>query len=274
MEEEKKIIILNSTNSGRLKMANKYVTRENMEKLFQLKRPLILDLSNEYEEISFPNSKPEDYFPILESSHNYMVISEDELEDSHEEEEEEEKFDSQNVERKRKEIFEKMEEERKRIERIESEKRAFIKKQYTPKHPSLYSFSWEFLDDEFIRFFNEFEECKTNEEKKEKVTSFFKKESETGIYSFPFLKQTFLLLLLDELEHFSSSGLPLAPPNTMNKYGLIIDEVHLSSLFSLSFPFSLLPFLFFLFFSSTFSKAPLSTHFNIQSHTYVSVCCL
>jgi len=46
-----------------------------------------------------------------------------------------------------------------------------------------------------------------------------------GIYSFEMLAPTYCQMLLDELEHYEASGLPVARPNSMNNYGLILNSI-------------------------------------------------
>jgi hypothetical protein len=43
-----------------------------------------------------------------------------------------------------------------------------------------------------------------------------KKESDTGIYSFEMMQQTFCQEMVEEVENFEQSGLPVARPNSMN----------------------------------------------------------
>ena len=38
-------------------------------------------------------------------------------------------------------------------------------------------------------------------------------------------------MLLDEADGYNSSGLPASRPNSMNKYGLVLNEIGLESLF-------------------------------------------
>lgn len=51
-----------------------------------------------------------------------------------------------------------------------------------------------------------------------------------GLRSFPMLRPEFCAKLLEELMHYDQSGLPQSQPNSMNQYGLILDEIGLSRL--------------------------------------------
>ena len=45
------------------------------------------------------------------------------------------------------------------------------------------------------------------------------------VYSFPLLNDEACDRLCDEIEHFGETGLPARRPNSMNRYGLILNEV-------------------------------------------------
>lgn len=57
-------------------------------------------------------------------------------------------------------------------------------------------------------------------------------EPTPGVFIFPVFTQTFCELLLAEVDHFYSSGLPFARPNSMNNYGVILDELGLGPVIS------------------------------------------
>lgn len=46
-----------------------------------------------------------------------------------------------------------------------------------------------------------------------------------GIFAFPLLNDAYCDALMDEAAHFQASGLPVARPNSMNNYGLILNEI-------------------------------------------------
>ena len=48
-----------------------------------------------------------------------------------------------------------------------------------------------------------------------------------GIYAFDLLSSAFCEQLLCELEHYEASGLPVARPNSMNNYGIILNSIGL-----------------------------------------------
>ena len=51
-----------------------------------------------------------------------------------------------------------------------------------------------------------------------------------GIYSMPFFTREFCRLLLDEVDGYVRSGLPRRAPNSMNRHGLILNEIGLEPL--------------------------------------------
>ena len=55
-------------------------------------------------------------------------------------------------------------------------------------------------------------------------------ESSPGIYSFDLFSPIFCQMMTEEIHNFESSSLPRRRPNTMNNYGLIINEIGLEPL--------------------------------------------
>merc|ERR1711865_491237 len=49
-------------------------------------------------------------------------------------------------------------------------------------------------------------------------------------YSFPVLSLSFCEYLMEEIRHFYESGLPARRPNSMNNYGIILNEIGLEPL--------------------------------------------
>ena len=64
------------------------------------------------------------------------------------------------------------------------------------------------------------------EERRARLARLLTKECE-GAYSFAFLKESFCDKLVEEAEHYQASGLPVRRPNSMNAYGLILNEIGL-----------------------------------------------
>jgi len=53
--------------------------------------------------------------------------------------------------------------------------------------------------------------------------------SQTKLYSFDFFTLKYCQDLIEEVEYFEKTGLPISRPNSMNNYGLILDEIGLRS---------------------------------------------
>lgn len=51
------------------------------------------------------------------------------------------------------------------------------------------------------------------------------REEAPGIYSFPFFTDHFCERFLKELDNYYSTGLPIRRPNSMNRYGIIVNEI-------------------------------------------------
>jgi len=60
--------------------------------------------------------------------------------------------------------------------------------------------------------------------KRGEVHPIIKKEAE-GIYSFDLFTEKFCRALLDEVDNYFDTGLPVRRPNSMNNYGLIVNEI-------------------------------------------------
>ncbi len=65
---------------------------------------------------------------------------------------------------------------------------------------------------------------------REAVLAFVRTEAATGVYSFPAFTREFCVKLLDEIDHFAASGLPSSRPNSMNNYGVILDDLGLTAM--------------------------------------------
>ena len=55
-------------------------------------------------------------------------------------------------------------------------------------------------------------------------------KEEENIYSFPFLSPEFCKMMIEEQENYSLSGLPVFRPNSMNNYGLVLNQVGMADM--------------------------------------------
>lgn len=56
-------------------------------------------------------------------------------------------------------------------------------------------------------------------------------EEAHGVFSFPMLSDACCNLIIDELRSYESSGLPKPRPNSMNNYGLVLNEIGMERMF-------------------------------------------
>jgi len=215
---------------GSIRLGKPFATKEILESLLQVENIVVVDPD--------ANELPSDHHHhhlaqlISASSAPYFVgISEQELESL----EEDSGPDSQNVgisdprERLRRSLTERQEnsassqnqieryfERQQRVSRMQSARKKMIAQFYKPLHPHLYEFSEKFVDSKLRDALNDNEE---------ELRSLFEKETGTGIYSFRMFTDQFCTELIQEVEHFEHSGMPIMRPNTMNNYGVILDEI-------------------------------------------------
>lgn len=111
----------------------------------------------------------------------------------------------------------------KRIIKMQLSRKALIQAQYIPKHPHVYRLE----DSAFVPSFLDALKAGSEESRLAIMT----KETETGIYSFALFNSQFCKDFLEEIENFESTGLPLVKPNTMNNYGVVLEELGFNSFF-------------------------------------------
>jgi len=58
------------------------------------------------------------------------------------------------------------------------------------------------------------------------------REEAPGIYSFPFFTESFCERFLEELDNYKRTGLPIRRPNSMNNYGIIVNEIGMRPMIS------------------------------------------
>eukprot|EP00249_Psilotum_nudum_P010120 c22344_g1_i2 orf=239-1309(+) len=115
--------------------------------------------------------------------------------------------------------------ERSRLQK-HSEYRDRIRHSYQPLHQELYS-----LDPEkfFVQTFLDAIKDGTPEAFRRVMT-----EPSPGIYIFSMLQPTFCSKMLDEVEHFerwaANARIKIMRPNTMNKYGAVLDDIGMESM--------------------------------------------
>jgi len=96
------------------------------------------------------------------------------------------------------------------------EYRQMMHEKYKPLHTQLYHMREDFFDQQFLDAIHE----GTPEALRSILT-----ETHDRIYLFPMLNEDYCRMMLEELDNFEASGLPLKRPNSMNNYGVILNDV-------------------------------------------------
>ena len=100
---------------------------------------------------------------------------------------------------------------------------------YSPKHAQVYSLREEFLAPEFLKLVSL---CRESDDlelqthlKDASLALKSEKSAYATIFSFPVFTTQFCALMLEELNHFEESSLPKGRPNTMNRKGVLLNEL-------------------------------------------------
>lgn len=113
----------------------------------------------------------------------------------------------------------------------------FVREHYHPLHPELFScgqhsvFPKEWLSDEMIKIVE-------SDFDRETVLLIVSRESESlseiaNVFSVPFFNHDFCARLIEEGENVEASGMPISRPNSMNHYGIVLDQVGMEPLLSI-----------------------------------------
>jgi len=113
-------------------------------------------------------------------------------------------------------------------DKIELARKSIIKELYKPLHPHLWNIDDSLFESSFLDAIHKYQASKDLKD----ITSILKKETKTEIYSFRIFTDKFCKELLEEVDHFEGSGLPAVRPNSMNNYGVILDELGMTTFFS------------------------------------------
>lgn len=99
---------------------------------------------------------------------------------------------------------------------------------YKPLHPEVYVLQESFLTEEFLEVFRF---CESPNASLEGLLNRLHSIPGKRIYCFPVFVAQFCRDLLEELENFESSWLEKGRPNTMNNYGVLLNELGLDKFF-------------------------------------------
>ncbi|XP_054718586.1 2-oxoglutarate and iron-dependent oxygenase domain-containing protein 2-like isoform X2 [Uloborus diversus] len=110
---------------------------------------------------------------------------------------------------------------RRELNKRASERKKIISENYIPLHHEVYKIQESFFDESFL---NLVLTAKTGDYQEVlKLLDVISKEKR--LYGFKVLKEDFCLKLLEELNNYENSDLPKERPNTMNKYGILLDDL-------------------------------------------------
>ncbi|KAL6040560.1 2-oxoglutarate and iron-dependent oxygenase domain-containing protein 2 [Balamuthia mandrillaris] len=234
MEEAKETITFESLHGlyGSLRLAKDYVTKERLERLFQCPTELIL-LDKEAEEV-LPQPRPAEpdgqrWFPDLDASRQPYIVVDREAFESFDSTEGEEAPQARMI------TPQEMVQRLKRLEAMQVARKELIQELYRPKHPHLYRLSDDMLMPSFLQAFATVAALQDSaeSERKEALLSILRQETATTrLYSLVVFTPEFCQQLIEEVDHFERSGLPVMRPNSMNNYGLILDEIGFRPFFS------------------------------------------
>ncbi|XP_029960785.1 2-oxoglutarate and iron-dependent oxygenase domain-containing protein 2 [Salarias fasciatus] len=111
---------------------------------------------------------------------------------------------------------------RRRLGVSSAERAAAIKDTYRPLHPHVYR-----LQDSFLapRLKQMVEYCRSSSATEDGLLEMLEEEAAPRVYRFPVFQKAFCDELVEELEHFERSAAPKGRPNTMNHYGILLNEL-------------------------------------------------
>ncbi|TRZ02120.1 hypothetical protein DNTS_031904 [Danionella cerebrum] len=113
--------------------------------------------------------------------------------------------------------------ERRRNHLVNSaERAAVVKETYTPLHQHVYHLQESFLAPEFVEMVKY---SNSREATFEGLLKLIQKEAAPRVFRFPIFRKEFCNELIEELEHFEQSEAPKGRPNTMNNYGILLNEL-------------------------------------------------
>jgi len=90
------------------------------------------------------------------------------------------------------------------------ERRDVIKRSYKPLLPDIYNLNLQFFSPEFLSLSHS----------KKNVTQLGK-----DLFTFPVFTKEFCTQLISELKYFKDQDIPHRQPNSMNRYGILLDDI-------------------------------------------------
>ncbi|XP_034548438.1 2-oxoglutarate and iron-dependent oxygenase domain-containing protein 2 isoform X2 [Notolabrus celidotus] len=110
---------------------------------------------------------------------------------------------------------------RRHLRETSAKRAAAIKYEYQPLHPHVYHLQESYLTPKFKQIV---EYCRSRNPSEEGLRGLVEEEA-ARVYRFPVFEKSLCEKLLEELENFEKSSAPKGRPNTMNQYGILLDEM-------------------------------------------------
>ncbi|XP_028396863.1 2-oxoglutarate and iron-dependent oxygenase domain-containing protein 2-like isoform X4 [Dendronephthya gigantea] len=104
------------------------------------------------------------------------------------------------------------------------ERKSIVCSQYKRLHPECFVLKESYFDPQFLRIVKYAKSEKSSFRGLLSVP-FVKANNEHQLYVFPVFTEEFCRNFMEELDHFNESKLPKGRPNTMNNYGILLDEL-------------------------------------------------
>ncbi|CAG2173196.1 unnamed protein product, partial [Oppiella nova] len=97
-----------------------------------------------------------------------------------------------------------------------------IQADYTPRHPEVYH-----LDDKYLRnqFRDVVDRCKRGDTLSQVLPFVDVIDAQKRVYKLEVFTEEFCRKLVEEVDHFNASSVPKGRPNTMNNYGILLNEL-------------------------------------------------
>ena len=215
-EDEPVMVVLDSMDVGSLRLdARRFARKPILASLFGIASPAVgvRDSGDDSDSITLLDEDASGAYPEMVAGGHYLVLAPDQMRDDSEPE----------PPMTRERYVEWMIKQRTRVADVQRERRALIERHYTRVHPSLWQLDRTLLDARFVAL-----AARADTLTRDDVLAFVRAEGSVGVYSFPLFAPALCRMMLDEVEHFSRSGLPSSRPNSMNNYGVILDDLGLS----------------------------------------------
>ncbi|XP_027889107.1 2-oxoglutarate and iron-dependent oxygenase domain-containing protein 2 isoform X2 [Xiphophorus couchianus] len=103
-----------------------------------------------------------------------------------------------------------------------AERTAAIKNTYEPLHPHVYHLQESYLAPELKQLVAY---CSSSDACEEGLSELLEDVGAPRVYRLPVFEKSFCEQLVEELEHFEQSSAPKGRPNTMNHYGILLNEL-------------------------------------------------